>query len=182
MTSVPPADQNARERQARYARRDASPIPLTRQEQAERRHHSIVGLWRHVFLWGPIVITLAVQLAFGGAWVGLIVVLLMRAVAMLAGGLLMLLAENLFSGGHRAWMGVNTTVSLIAGAMAVALTYQGVVSSGAAPLSEVWIAAAGGGTLALWPGLYNTLRSRLPTDYERMVWAARRSSPSRIVE
>jgi hypothetical protein len=181
MTYIPPHQQQARERESRYARRDGSPIPLSRQEQAERRHHKIVGLWQHAFFWGPTVIALALQLAFSGAWIALIVVFLMRAAALVIGGGLMIAVDSLFSPGRQAWLVVNTAIHALAGAGAVVLTYQGMVSTNG-PISEVWLAAAGGLALAVWPMLHRSLRSSMPTGYERIVWAAQNAGPTRIVE
>jgi hypothetical protein len=181
MTNIPPYQQQAREREARYARRDASPIPLNEQERAERRHHSIVGFWRQVLFWGPTAFAVALQLIFGGYWVAVIVIFMMRSAALVVGGLTLRVLDQFLTIGQGGWVAFNTVISTIAAGFGVVLTYQGIANSGG-PMSEVWLAAAGGLVLAIWPMLYSALRSANPTDYERMVWAAQASRPSRIIE
>jgi hypothetical protein len=181
MTSIPPYQQQAREREARNARRDASPIPLSQQERAERRHHSIVGLWRQVFFWGPTVFALALQLIFGGFWVAVVVTFVMRSAALVVGGLTLRLLDQFLTISQGGWVAFNNVISAIAAGVGVIATYQYIANSNG-PMSELWLTAAGCGAVAIWPMLYSALRSANPTDYERIIWAAQTSRPSRIIE
>ena len=181
MTNMSPADQNERERRLRYNRRDQSPIPLTRMEKAERRHHKIERWWQHLYIWGPLVADLVLQLLFSGIWAAAILVFWARFAALTMSVLILIPAKAVFSTGYRTWLVVNQMTSVVAGVGAAGLTYYGATSAGA-PISEVWLGVAGGFVLAIWPWVYDALRSNHHTDYERMVWAARSKRPKRIIE
>ena len=179
MTNVSPSDQIARDRQARFARRDGSPIPLSVIERAERRHHSIMRLWQLVLLWGPAVFMLVAQLVCGGVWIAFFLVLMMRSLALIVGALIERAIEFVVAIDRRGWVALHTVVSTVAGVIVVMLTYQGAMSVGW-PMSEVWLSGIGAAAIALWPAVFSALRT--PTDYERMVWASQRAAPSPIVE
>lgn len=181
MTGFDPRLQNDRDRRLRYDRRDRSPIPLNQIEAAERRHHFAVGVWRRVFIFGPIVFAALAEIVFGGVGAAAITVGLLHAAALLAAALILAVVSDRFSTGSNTWLIVHAVAFGAAGLVALIVVNHG-ASLNNWPMNEVAVAAVAALFLVFWPALWRKWRWSHPTDYERLVWASQNARPRGIIE